>query len=426
MMKTRLYSLFLLPMLTTSIWLMGQNDTLPPELVEATQHMNKLTSDEFAGRGYTKNGHEKAAAYIASQFEARGLIPMNGESYLQKFYIEINLPEAASLTVNGKPLVIGKDFIVNKFSGSGQIDGKIIDMGYGLHPSVKVEGKIVVIRDGWPTKIANDSEKQAQYQNLKRMPQRIGAMLPYQPLAIVILQKKLTAGFTREQAQIPILEVNLSAWPRCARKGSLSVVSNPKRILSQNVVGYIPGTAENDTAVIISAHYDHLGQVGTAIFAGANDNASGVSMMLTMFKPMKYRTIFIAFGGEETGLIGSRFYVEKNPLFPLAQTKFILNLDLMGNGDEGIVAVGGAENKTFFEELKRINEILKAVPIVRARSNAPNSDHFFFLERGIPGFFVYTLGGPPHYHDVNDTAANLRFSRFTEVRELLMTFLSHI
>ncbi|MEO1382026.1 MAG: M28 family peptidase, partial [Bacteroidota bacterium] len=125
-------------------------------------------------------------------------------------------------------------------------------------------------------------------------------------------------------------------------------------------------------------------------------------------------------------LIGSRFYVEKNPLFPLAQTKFILNLDLMGNGDEGIVAVGGTENKTFFEELKRINEILKAVPIVRARSNAPNSDHFFFLERGIPGFFVYTLGGPPHYHDVNDTAANLRFSRFTEVRELLMTFLSHI
>lgn len=425
-MKTRLYSLFLLPMLTTSIWLMGQNDTLPPELMEATQHMNKLTSDEFAGRGYTKGGHEKAAAYIASQFEAHGLIPMNGESYLQKFYIEINLPEAAALAVNGKPLLIGKDFIVNKFSGPGQLEGKIIDMGYGLHPSVKAEGKIVVIRAGWPSKIANDSEKQAKYQNLKRMPQRIGAMLPYKPLAIIILQKKLTAGFTREQAQIPILEVNLSAWPRCSRKGALSVVSHPKRILSQNVIGYIPGTTENDTAIIVSAHYDHLGQIGTAIFAGANDNASGVSMMLTMLKPTHYRMIFIAFGGEETGLIGSRFYVEKSPLFPLAQTKFILNLDLMGNGDEGIVAVGGKENKTFFEELKRINEALKAVPVVRARANAPNSDHFFFLERGVPGFFVYTLGGPPHYHDVYDTAENLRFSRFTEVRELLMTFLSHI
>ncbi|MEO1384866.1 MAG: M28 family peptidase, partial [Bacteroidota bacterium] len=337
MMKTRLYSLFLLPMLTTSIWLMGQNDTLPPELVEATQHMNKLTSDEFAGRGYTKNGHEKAAAYIASQFEARGLIPMNGESYLQKFYIEINLPEAASLTVNGKPLVIGKDFIVNKFSGSGQIDGKIIDMGYGLHPSVKAEGKIIVIRDGWPTKIANDSKKQAQYQNLKRMPQRIGAMLPYQPLAIVILQKKLTAGFTREQAQIPILEVNLSAWPRCARKGSLSVVSNPKRILSQNVVGYIPGTAENDTAVIVSAHYDHLGQVGTAIFAGANDNASAMVVAMAIAERLQTHTFHhigvevFFFDEEERGLVGSWEYVKA---FGIKDFIGFLNMELVGMGNQ--------------------------------------------------------------------------------------------
>ncbi|MEL6132131.1 MAG: M28 family peptidase [Bacteroidota bacterium] len=422
-MKTRIPFLLLIPLLTGSTLLWGQNDTLAPELREATVHLHKLTSKEFAGRGYTKKGHEKAADYVASQFEASGLQPLNGESFFQKFHLEINLPEEASLSINDKPLRIGEDFIVNKFSSSGSISGKLVDMDYGLDPSTKAEGKIVVIRDGWPSKLANDSEKRKVYQSLKRIPQRIGALLPYRPLAIIVLRKKLTAGFTREQAQVPILEVSLAAWPRCSRRAELSVVSNPKRILSQNVVGYLPGTVENDTAIIVSAHYDHLGQVGTAIFTGANDNASGVSMMLTMLKPTKYRTIFIAFGGEETGLIGSRFYVEKEPLFPLSRTKFILNLDLMGNGDEGIVAVGGKEHARFFEELKKLNEAMKAVPVVRARTNAPNSDHYFFLKEGVPGFFVYTLGGPPHYHDVYDTAANLRFSKFIEVRELLMTFL---
>ena len=136
--------------------------------------------------------------------------------------------------------------------------------------------------------------------------------------------------------------------------------------------------------------------------------------------------MFIAFGGEETGLVGSNYYVNSEPIVPLEQTKFILNLDLMGNGIDGIMAVGGKDYPSYFDQLTQLNEGEKYVPKVRARNNAPNSDHYFFLQNGVPGFFIYTLGGPPHYHDVNDNPSTIELSKYVEVRELLIRFLEGI
>jgi Zn-dependent M28 family amino/carboxypeptidase len=142
--------------------------------------------------------------------------------------------------------------------------------------------------------------------------------------------------------------------------------------------------------------------------------------------PPKYDMLFIAFGAEEAGLQGSAHYVMQNPLIPLEKMKFILNLDLMGNGDEGIMAVGGKDFPGQFDILKDLNDSIQAVPRVRARQNAPNSDHYFFLKNGVPGFFIYTMGGPSHYHDVKDTNANLLFSKYVEVRQLLIAFLENL
>ena len=109
---------------------------------------------------------------------------------------------------------------------------------------------------------------------------------------------------------------------------------------------------------------------------------------------------------------------------PIKQTKFILNLDLMGNGDKGIMAVAGAEFPDRWEKLKALNEKQgDAIPKVKKRKNAPNSDHYWFVKEGVEGFFIYTEGGPPHYHDINDTAENLVFSRYVEVRALMIKFL---
>ena len=400
-----------------------------------------LCSDSLGGRGYIDEGHIKAANYLAKRYEELGLLPLlkskevGKVTYQQAFPLEINLPTLASLEIDGKAFKVGEEFIISRFSGSGEKKGKIIDLGYGLDAQRfrKAKGKIVLIRNGWPEEIANNSERKEALKSLSTIQKRIAELEAFQPKAILVLHKKLTAGFSRQLGEVPVLDIQQELKTGTWKKACLKVKTGKTTLSSQNVIGLIPGSEVRDTVIAISAHYDHLGKLGTAIFRGANDNASGTSMLLSMAdyfsKPEnrpKYSLAFIAFGGEETGLIGSKFYVNQQPIIPLAQTKFILNLDLMGNGVDGIMAVGGKDFPSFFDLLVKSNEELAAVPKVRSRKNAPNSDHYFFLLNGVPGFFIYTLGGPPHYHDVNDTPATIELSKYAEVRNLLIHFIEQM
>ena len=404
-------------------------------LKQARQELDSLCSYTFAGRGYVHEGHLKAANYIGGRFKEIGLKPLIFEAqdakeswgYLQKVPIQINLITDAALVLGeDSPLSPGTDFIAHRLSGRGKGEYKIKDMGHGLRDKKGVKGKIVLVREGWPEKMQAD--QQDKYGNRKQMLGRIDAIRAFQPAGFIILKKKLTAAYSPEHLQVPIVELLEDRISHVPKKAFLQVDASLSTIQTQNVLGLIRGTLHPDSVLVISAHYDHLGMLGDALFPGANDNASGIAILLSMASyfqkhPLKYSLLFIAFGGEETGLNGSRFYVEHDPVVPLSQIKFILNLDLMGNGDEGIMAVGGKDFLQQFELLSILNEELKAVPKVRARVNAPNSDHFFFLLNGVPGFFIYTLGGPPHYHDVNDSPANIQFSKFVELRALLIRFM---
>jgi aminopeptidase YwaD len=403
-------------------------------LQDAREKLRTLTSSEFAGRGYLKGGHKKAADYLAKSFNRLGLQPKardayGNPNYQQAFEMRINLVRSASLVFGEDSLQAGRDFIVNRFSGPGDLpETRVIDMKYGLKPSEKIEGKIVLFREGLPQKIEKNPEKKKEYAEKGRDMNKIRALLSYRPAALIILRSKLTAGFGGEAGRLPILEVQEGRLPRKWKKASLAVEAGVTTIQSQNVAALLKGTEEPDSFLIVSAHYDHLGTYGNALFAGANDNASGVVMMLSMAEYFsknrpRYSILFLGFGGEECGLKGSRFYVEKEPLVPLAQTKFVLNLDLMGNGVDGIMAVCGKDFPGRYQQLVALNEERQAVPSVRARPNAPNSDHYFFVLKGVPGFFIYTMGGPKHYHDIYDNAENLQFSKYLEVRELLIRFL---
>lgn len=404
---------------------------------QARQEIDSLCSLRLAGRGYINDGHIKAANYISKRFREIGLEPIvptndGGATYQQKIPIRINRIRNAKLIMGKDTLTPGKDFIVHRLSGGGGGKWKKVkDMDYGLKGKKSVIGKIAIIRDGWPEDMKNDTKKQEKYGTKRQMLGRINAIRAYQPAGFVILKSKLTAAFAGEHMRVPIVEVLADRVPDKVKKAYLEVDASLASIETQNVLGLVRGTKSPDTTIVISAHYDHLGMLGDAIFPGANDNASGTAILLSMaayFKenPIKYSVLFIAFGGEETGLNGSRYYVEYDPVIPLSKLKFILNLDLMGNGDEGIMAVGGRDFPQLFDLLKQSNEELSAVPDVRARVNAPNSDHFFFLLNGVPGFFVYTMGGPPHYHDVNDSPENIRLSKFGEVRELLIRFVERL
>src|SRR5690606_6331238 len=142
--------------------------------------------------------------------------------------------------------------------------------------------------------------------------------------------------------------------------------------------------------IVFSAHYDHLGNIDTTYFPGANDNASGVSVLLNLMQyckthPLKYSVAFYFFTAEEIGLLGSEYYV-KHPLFPLSRIKFLINLDLMGGGSEGIMVVNGKIFEKEFELLQKINEDLQLHLNIKARGKAQNSDHYWFSENGVKCF----------------------------------------
>jgi len=414
--------------------------TLPAQdseiLTQAREDVSILCSDEFAGRGYIDSGAIKAAHFLADEFEKMGLKSweersVETPSYLSPFPLKVNIIKDAELYINGEKLALGTDYITSRLSGSGEVKGNIVDAGYGLSDTlVDVTGQILLVRDGLPEQIAQNDSLKNLYRDKQRIWDRLTPYLQDRPAAILILQEKLTAGFSLDPYPIPILEIQRDSLPMDFDIVSLRVDGGVEILTSYNVTGYIPGSQYPDSFVVITAHYDHLGRIGTAIFPGANDNASGTAMLLSLARyfsqpanQLPYSILCIAFGGEETGLQGSRYFVMEDPAVSLSQMKFLLNLDLMGNGTKGIMTVGGRDYPEYYESLKALNEQMGAVPVVSARPNAPNSDHYFFLEAGVPGFFVFTMGGPPHYHDVNDNPENLLLSKFIEIRELLIRFL---
>jgi aminopeptidase YwaD len=99
--------------------------------------------------------------------------------------------------------------------------------------------------------------------------------------------------------------------------------------------------------------------------------------------------------------------------------RFLINLDLLGTGDEGIMVVNATQYPSDFNLLDSINTSNAWLPAVRKRGKAANSDHYWFSEAGVPAFFIYTLGGITAYHDVKDVAKTLPLTKYDDVFKLI-------
>jgi Zn-dependent M28 family amino/carboxypeptidase len=198
---------------------------------------------------------------------------------------------------------------------------------------------------------------------------------------------------------------------------------------TQNVIGYIPSKRWFCRKYIfLTAHYDHLGRMGAnTYFPGANDNASGTSILFGLAnrfidKPSKYNIVLIAFSGEEAGLLGSKYYTE-HPIIPLEKIKFLLNLDIMGSGEDGVTLVNGSIFTKEFDQLVKINEEKQLLSAVKKRGKAASSDHYFFTEKGVKSMFMYTMGPNTNYHDIDDQFENLSFAEFEDIQKLIELFI---
>lgn len=356
----------------------------------ARQIVDTLTSPYFWGRGYTHNGMQKAAAFLEQQFAALRLQPLNGNSYLQPFSYPVNtFPAAMEVKLNGKLLQPGVDYIVAPESRSVKASGKLLRQD-SMH-FVDPVNRIVVVKENKLTWSAE--QQQADYTAILLDRQRVTA----NPETIAVnIESRLDSSFH-----------------------------------TANVAGMVKGTQYPDSIVFITAHYDHLGGMGCCTyFPGANDNASGVSLLLSLARyyaahPQPYSIGFICFAGEEAGLVGSKYFTG-HPLVPLDRIRFLLNLDLEGTGEEGITVVNATEYPQAFALLQQVNEAGHYLSAIKPRGKAANSDHYWFTEKGVPAFFLYTMGGIKAYHDVFDKGATLPLNNINQLAALIKDFIAAI
>ncbi|WP_018615674.1 M28 family metallopeptidase [Segetibacter koreensis] len=348
--------------------------------------MDTLTSPYFWGRGYTKDGMSKAAGFIAGRFAELGLKPLTGNSFFQTFSYSVNtFPDKMQVSINGKELIPGKDFIISPDSRGVHSHGNLHqqDSTHFVDPVNRI---------------------------------------------IVSLEDKLTWSVASKEADYTIIQVDKKQFSDIPKTIDADIDNKTiPDFKASNVCGLVKGTVKRDSVIVISAHYDHLGGMGKdTYFPGANDNASGTSLLLGLAKyyaanPPPYTIAFICFAGEEAGLKGSKYFTE-NPLIPLKNIRFLLNLDLEGTGIEGITVVNATEFSKEFTYLNEANNAGKYLIGINVRGKAANSDHYWFTEKGVPAFFIYTLGGIKAYHDVYDKAETLPLNEYEDLFKLIVQF----
>ncbi len=383
--------------------------------------LDTLCSPHFSGRGYVDNGLQKAADFIAFQMDSLGVEPLNGSRF-QPFQHPVNIFRTpVSVQIDGLALTPGRDFHIHPSSPSysGHLSVVQLDTTYIDRPGdIIITSEAVYVLHPVSPHNRDGASKRAG------ILRELAAWVP-----VIDPVDKLTWSVGTSVFKQPVIEVNreLVDWQN-AETVVLSVESTfEEDFTSQNVLGVVRGTGATDSLLVITAHYDHLGMMGDVLFPGANDNASGTAMLLDLARhysqnPPEYTVLFIAFAGEEAGLEGSRYFVD-NPLVPLEKIRFLMNLDLVGTGEDGITVVNG---KTFPEaarQLAQINQEHNLVPKIKVRGEAANSDHYWFSKNGVPAFFIYTMGDRAAYHDMYDVPDTIGFDGYEGLFRLVVEFL---
>lgn len=408
------------------------------DVTAASRRLNVLASDSLFGRGYVFDGHNKAADYIASEFQSAGIRPI-GQSYFAHFEFNADIfPETVTLTVNGATLRVGDDFVPFPGSASGVVRAaNLVDARHGLvnvagsvdDYSSGVEGPVVVVRDGTPDSLSAvipPEEQRIEYK--AELAAQRGA------LALIVLTDNLVYGLSRRNTPIPVFRVAIDSWPDDATVVAFSVDSRiDTPVSARNVVGIVPASkTPSDSIIVVTAHYDHKGAIGPdAVFNGANDNASGTTMLFDIGNYFaKHRPsrdiVLIAFSGEEEGLLGSRDFVA-NPTIPLDRVSHVVNLDMVASAEDGVVVMGGVEHPIELERIRAIGQTLDRLQSdsrrIGSRSVTPISDHYPFAERGIKSFYIYANKGTQPYHSIHDISDTIEWEDYIFIRELVTRFI---
>jgi hypothetical protein len=436
-MKYFIKILFFLLIVLFFILLNGQ------DLQYARMLLKQLTSEEFAGRSVADSGIFKAAKFIEDQLQSNGIMPLDqlNNSYRQCFPISASLLiKEANVKLDDRELQLGKDYLVwpTAKSVQGDFDIKYIPIDDKSNPE-KIIKKIskapnyFYFLDYSKAYLLKEKNKE-NYNKLKSL-QYLSEPSPKGYILLDSSSFHYTAkSFSNLNQQIIVLNAKKLQFKKAPQKiNTKYTISTEPNTKICNIIGYIPGKVYPDSFIVIGAHYDHLGKIADQHFPGANDNASGVAMLLDLAREFAksdikpdYSLIFISFAGEEIGLLGSKYFTTYSPI-ELKKIKLMINLDMVGSGKEGISVVNAKANPTIFQKLQEINDENKYVTDMRARGSSCNSDHCPFDQLGIPAIFIFSRDKDyPFYHIPDDDYDKLPLDGYEGIFKLIYDYIMQL
>ena len=509
-MKTQKFSILLAALLLTTVAVVAQQQqSLEPNVERLKKDVSHLASDALDGRRTGTPGADQAARYIAGEFSKIGL-KAGVARYLQSFpYVAgVELGKNNRLTANDVSVRVSKDWTPLGFSANGSVEkAAAILVGYGItvselkhndYASPKVAGRVAIALSGTPDG-DNPHGQFARYEDVRW--KAIAARNAGAKALIAIAREqnfsedrlaRLRYDNTAGDAGIPVIAISrqaaeqllntqLADFEQAAKSKSeaayaevaipinVSVDIIRKEVPAYNVIGVLEGsdpTLKNEN-IVIGAHYDHLGRGGDGsgslspnskdIHHGADDNASGTAGLLELARifskqqpKLKRTLIFIAFGGEEEGLLGSAYYVN-HPLTPLTNTVAMINMDMIGRMRDRKLVIGGVGTAQEWKMIiTQANSALsmkvsahspapvKGVPIVVSANGRPivttdpngafdltmnedgygPSDHSQFYGKKVPVLFFWT-GNHSDYHKPSDTFEKINYDDEARILSLV-------
>jgi hypothetical protein len=451
------------------------------------KHVSYLASDELKGREPGTEGDKAAADYIRGEFKNNGL-QLLGEDGFQYFDIVngIKALDNNHLYIDKFSCKVFEDNVPFPFSGNGDVTASAVFAGYGIeadndklkrndYEGIDVKGKWVLILRGNP----EPENKMSAFGPFSSDLSKVMTAIKKGAAGVLLVsgesfdkEDKLTElkfGRGNAQSEIPVIHIKRALADKVLGKGK-SIVALEKELIetkavksfgmktkirgvvsieytkfrTQNVIGMIPGNNKTLASqyIVVGAHFDHLGMGGKnsgsrmtdtlAVHNGADDNASGVASMLEIAQRFKDENIrpdrsivFIAFGAEEKGLLGSAWFVN-HPLVDLKKVYAMLNLDMVGRlNEQKILTVSGTGTATEFDTLISALKAKTDMQLVLSPGGYGASDHSSFYVNNIPVLF-FNSGAHQDYHTPFDDTELINFDGQLKITEFVFAFLSEL
>lgn len=434
----------------------------------AREWLAYLAGPECAGRGTGEPGYFAAARFVAERFKAAGLEPIGDDGYFQLVpFVRSTLVAAEStLTVPGGFVArAGEAFGVSRLGGGEfSFDGPVVFVNAhgedaSMPEGLELDGKALVV-------VSQDTGRDFD-RGLFRRGTGVRISVVDRPVAVEARFAPQSSGDggagSGRGPQSPRLELTRAAARGLARllgvdptlvdpptgegssvrwqegDGNIAVhlAVQEEAVGVPNVVGLLRGAdpALGNQHIAVGAHLDHLGKRGDVIYPGADDDGSGVTAVLLIADALAHSPVkparsvlFLAFCGEEIGLIGSRYYTE-HPLLPLADMSCLLQMDMVGRNEEtdsepatdNVDTIHLVGSDRLDNPLHDINlDVDRHVGLVFEYDEErvfSRSDHANFARNGVPITFLFS-GFHPDYHQPTDTLDKINFAKIVQAARL--------